>query len=97
MMCKNCPYWQVPDKLRSCTEWGDCYRVVAVLNPAVLKCVSDSGFNLSVPFDPHDEQYFKNSLTFKKEINKARQKKVDGVRISCRKFFQTRGDYSCEC
>lgn len=95
MKCKDCPRWQIPDRLRSDIAWGDCYCIVAKLNPNILRCVNDFGFPLSIPFDPNEEIYFKNSLTFKKEINKARQKKRDGVRTD-KKFFQTRGDYSCE-
>ena len=50
--CKYCSYWQ------GFSEWGDCYRVIAALNPDLLKVVGCNGCEFTVPYDPHDYQKY---------------------------------------
>jgi len=56
--CATCKHWQG----RKGKEWGDCYRVVAHLQPKLLLCYNqiddDTKEYFKVPFDPHDVKYW---------------------------------------
>lgn len=67
MDCKNCKYWQGTKY----SEWGDCYRVVAELEPYLLDCYQTNEHGtvdkfFEVPFDPHDAKYWINNSSWKK-------------------------------
>lgn len=48
------------------SEWGDCYHVVAHLEPKLKGCITDYGAFLSTPFDPYNEKYYTRSRLFGK-------------------------------
>ena len=101
MQCKNCKHWQG----NRFSEWGDCYRIVAKLEPHLLNCYREDenrpGLDLyfSIPFDPHNTEYWKHNTIFHKLLRNAIAKARDtnGIRVDVHRwiFFQTRGDYSC--
>ena len=61
--CENCKHWMGRGKY---SPQADCYMVMAYLVPNFLNCISDLGYKLTVPFDPHTVKFYVNSLTFKK-------------------------------
>jgi len=77
--CVKCPHWQG----NSNAEWGDCYRVIKLLEPRLLKCKSITKQRFKVPFDPHDVKYFMNDTNFVKLYRKLQRRKnlPKGVRI----------------
>jgi len=64
MKCKNCRHWQGHKH----SEWADCYRIVATLEPNLKACYKSNDWGTiehywDVPFDPHDVKYWSsNSL-----------------------------------
>lgn len=79
-------------------NWGDCYRVIATLKPELKECVNDYGFNFSVPFDPHNVDYYKYDSRFRKLYSSARSNLPKGVRVCKIKgkyFFQTEENFIC--
>lgn len=73
--CLNCPHWQ------GCrtSEYGACYRVIETL----IDCeaiINRFGWELSVPFDPHDVKYLYSEA--RKEFHqKIKKLKEEGVKI----------------
>ena len=97
-MCRACPHWQLSRKQREYARWGDCYRVLTKLNPALEQCENDMGHPLRVPFDPHDVQYYKLCHNFKGEYLKAMRHLPPGVRVrkvGSKYYLQTHEQFSC--
>jgi hypothetical protein len=70
MMCKECKHWQGTKY----SEWGDCHRVVAQLQPLLLDCYQTNEYGtierfFTVPFDPHDAKYWSGSSSWRKLYN----------------------------
>lgn len=66
MQCKDCKHWQGTKY----SEWGDCYRVVAHLEPLLLDCYLTNEYGtverfFTVPFDPHDAKYWSGNSSWK--------------------------------
>lgn len=57
MKCHECSYWQGGKY----SQWGDCYRVIGILEPRLFNCVDDNYCRFNVPFDPHRTKYFNGS------------------------------------
>lgn len=57
MKCHECPHWQGGKY----SQWGDCYRIVGILEPRFFNCVDDNGYPFSIPFDPHRTKYLNRS------------------------------------
>lgn len=66
MACKDCKYWHGCGNDLS----GDCYRIIAYLNPRLIDCKNDHGAYFSIPFDPHDVKYFRYDMDFQREYKK---------------------------
>jgi hypothetical protein len=52
--CLNCKHWQG----NSQSKYGDCHYILGEIAPHVKLNVSLFGWNLTLPFDPHDVKYF---------------------------------------
>jgi len=67
--CGNCKHWQGKE------EWGDCYRVIASLQPKLFLCYNqideDTREYFKVPFDPHDVKYWVYNNRFLNLYHKA--------------------------
>lgn len=74
--CKNCANWN------GRIEYGDCYCVIGELEPKLLECYSDNGYQLQLPFDPHDaNKYYTKSSKFRVLYNKIKKQTLpDGIR-----------------
>lgn len=71
--CLNCKRWQGTKH----SKWGDCHYICADLDPGILLNVNLFGWNLTVPFDPHDVKYFGGKLPLPMKLDK-------GVRVLLR-------------
>lgn len=78
MKCGECPFW----KGSKYSEWGDCYRIIGVLEPRFFNCVDDNSYPFNIPFDPHRTKYFNRSAespnmecNFKYLMNKLKKRK----------------------
>jgi hypothetical protein len=89
------------------SEWGDCYRVVALLEPSLLACYRESEnrpdlwFYFDIPFDPNDAERWKHNAFFHKLYRNAqkladRQLGIRVDRVDGKVFFQTHKNYNCE-
>lgn len=70
MNCKDCRHWQG----RKYDHWGDCYCVLAILEPKLLDCYMSNEYGtitrvFNVPFDPHEIKYWINDSLFRKLYN----------------------------
>lgn len=59
MQCFNCKHWQG----NKYTKWGDCFRVIAKLEPKLCDYYLTNDYEtveqfFSVPFDPHELKYW---------------------------------------
>jgi hypothetical protein len=66
MKCRDCKYWQGTKY----SEWGDCNRVVAHLEPLLLDCYQTNEYGtierfFTVPFDPHDAKYWSGNSSWR--------------------------------
>jgi hypothetical protein len=71
MKCKDCKHWQGSKY----SEWGDCNRVVAHLEPLLLDCFLTNEYGtverfFTVPFDPHDVKYWFRNVSWLKLYTK---------------------------
>lgn len=83
--CRDCKNWH---GFRH-TKWGDCYHVVAHLQPDLMKAKDNFGVRFSTPFDPHAIKYYTRSPIFKKLYNELKTSKTEkGIR----RIFMNRSD-----
>ena len=75
-ICLNCKYWQGKE------EWGDCFRVIASLQPKLFLCYNqideDTREYFKVPFDPHDVKYWVYNERFMKLYHNVERNKYVG-------------------
>lgn len=90
MSCKNCKHWQGARG----HEWGDCYRVLADINPNILDCHQTDEYGMptkfvEVPFDPHDIKYWRFNEKFVEEYFNAWGGELpEGVKVDARKRIE---------
>jgi len=91
MRCEYCKHWQGVKG----AEWGDCYRVVAHLQPALLKCTDTNEYGtvlkkFKVPFDPHEIKYWLYNANFAEYYPEALRNvdKLHGIKVQ----YETRED-----
>ena len=80
--------------------------MIAVLGPHLLgcrRCIDDEEEiyeYFDIPFDPHDEELWKESCIFHRlhtlALNEASKTNKVRVRLDDNFYFQTRKDYECE-
>jgi hypothetical protein len=80
MKCVECKYWQ-----GQFSEWGDCNRVIAVLQPGLLEVKryvdEDVWYYFDIPFDPHHVKYWNYNIDFSILYAKAAHMELpEGVR-----------------
>lgn len=104
MECRECPFWQGT----KCSEWGDCYRIISVLQPALLELeryeIPDDEdsckIKFNVPFDPHDIQYWRHLMEFQQLYYEAVFKlPISGIhteKINGLYYIQTHKNYTCK-
>ena len=109
MRCSDCKYWQCPDRLRDTREWSDCNYVISTLIPNFYELKTRFGFNLSVPFSPHDTKYVVGPLGKPQsckgiKVQKRKEKDIwfddlgnERTRIMNYTFYMTHKDYYCGC
>jgi hypothetical protein len=79
--CNECKRWQ---GRRDFSTWGNCHYVIRYLIPDFDNIRDRFGFNISLPFDPHDTKYLIDKMPTPHSCDLG-----DGVRIVTRKEKDT--------
>jgi hypothetical protein len=106
MRCDECRFWQG----HRLSQEGDCYRVVAKLEPNLLGCYrkqdeedeSSPEIYFRIPFDLHDIKEYWTHHPFIRKLHRVAERKtktMDGIRVERVEgvpYFVTRKEFDCE-